>query len=325
MYRYLIIAMISFVCGLMPFAAPSYAADGKITAKEWVKLGLAALDQEKYNAAVASFTYALEIEPKNAETYYNRALAYTYQAEFEKAIADMNNAIKYSSDEDKGGFYTARGLLYQSTGKKTDAIMDYKKALTYKLADSDKKLCQERLSQLTGENTTTTSDDKGKYADKAQASYKNGNYQEAIEYSNKAIDNGESMGYLTRAMTYRATKSYPEAIDDYTTFINTLSDDSTISVVLAERGFAYVKYALSKDIDKDKATEMVKLGINDYKTAIKKDNTNITASYRLAELFNIFKEYKAAKTILDNLIANNPKATTDTDVQQLQKEINDNL
>lgn len=327
MLRYLLIAVFSLICGLIPFAAPSYAADDKITAKDWINLGLAAIEQQKYYAATSSFTNALELEPKNAETYYNRALAYAYQGEFDKAIADVNDAIKYSPEKDKGSYYTSRGLLYQTKGMKQEAVADYKKALTYQLADNDKKLCQERLAQLNSDNssTTTTTGNKQKYTDKAQDSYKSGHYQEAIQYSTKAIDNGESMGYLIRAMAYRTTENYPNAINDYTTFMNTLSDDETISVVLAERGLAYINYALSKDVSADKTTELGKMGIDDYKAALKKDNTNIQAGYRLADLFATYKEYKAAKIVLDDLIANNPKAADNSDVQELQKDINKNL
>ena len=330
MLRYLLIAVLSVICGLMPFAAPSYAAADKITAKDWINLGLAAIEQQKYYAAASSFTNALELEPQNAETYFNRALAYTYQGEVEKGIADMSDAIKYAPEKDKGGYYTGRGLLYQNKGKNTEAVADYKKALTYKqLADEDKKLCQDRLAALTADspakqNTASVNDHE--YYDKALAAYKSGNYKDAIKYATTAIDKKEPFGYFVRASAYRENKNYPESIADFTSHINSLTDDADIADTLAERGSVYIDYAntFTKTDDK-KSADLLEKGLNDYISALKKDKTSIKAGYRLAEVFVTFERYKTAKTVLDDLITNNPEAAADADIQELKKEIEKNL
>lgn len=308
----------------MPLAAPSYAADDKITARDWMNMGLAAMEQQKYYAAASSFTSVLELEPKNSEAYYNRALAYIYQSELKKAIADMDEAIKYSSEQDKGGYYVSRGLIYQKMEMKKEAIADYKKALTYpKIADGDKSLAQEHLAELSA-NTSSANDHE--YFDKALAAYKSGNHKEAIQYATKAIEKKEPFGYFARASAYRENKNYPESIADFTSHIASLTDDAEIADALAERGLVYIDYANTfSKTDEKRSADLLEKGLNDYLEALKKDKTSIKAGYRLAEVFVTFERYKAAKNVLDDLISNNPEAAADTDIQELQKEINKNL
>ncbi|MDE0682628.1 MAG: tetratricopeptide repeat protein, partial [Candidatus Poribacteria bacterium] len=68
-----------------------------------------------------------EIEPKYAEAYVKRGLAYYRSAEYETAITDYTQTLKlkrYQADA-----YASRGAAYQSLGDMQRAIEDYSAAL----------------------------------------------------------------------------------------------------------------------------------------------------------------------------------------------------
>ena len=43
------------------------------TAKEHFKQGVTLLEEKRYDEAIAEFTKAIELNPQDAEAYYNRA------------------------------------------------------------------------------------------------------------------------------------------------------------------------------------------------------------------------------------------------------------
>lgn len=140
------ILLVMSLGGLM--MSPALAADGTKTAADWVDKGQAAMENEKYDTAISDFTQALKLDPKNFEAYSERGMAYGYTLDFDAGIADMTTAIKYSPEDYTGGYYILRGILYQLDKKTNEAIADYKKALTYQLAEEDQKLCQKKLRDL---------------------------------------------------------------------------------------------------------------------------------------------------------------------------------
>jgi len=61
-------------------------------------LGLALMQQGRYDEAEASFTKALEISPRYASAYSNRGNSYTARGRFRDAIADYDCAIRIRPD-----------------------------------------------------------------------------------------------------------------------------------------------------------------------------------------------------------------------------------
>ena len=77
--------------------------------------------------AIASFSEAIKLDPKNAVAYNSRGLAYYNTKALDKAIADYNKAIQL--DASMVSPYLNRGVAYAAKGQKDKAIADLKKVL----------------------------------------------------------------------------------------------------------------------------------------------------------------------------------------------------
>src|ERR1700752_4847598 len=100
--------IVALVCPLLLRAllAPS-SGDA---AQESLKKGKEAL--EKYNAkeAITHLTEAIRKDPKNAEAYYYRGLAYDREQQDERAFSDFNAAIRLNPKFAEA--FVARGRYY---------------------------------------------------------------------------------------------------------------------------------------------------------------------------------------------------------------------
>ena len=90
----------------------------------------------RYDLALADFTKTLELNPRYARAYYNRALAYYYQGNYDRAIADLTKAIELNPKDPEA--YSNRGLAYDQKKDYDKAIDDFNMAmlLNPKLADA---------------------------------------------------------------------------------------------------------------------------------------------------------------------------------------------
>lgn len=94
-------------------------------------LEVRALDEFRkgaYEAAVATYSRIIQRNPKLANAYFNRGLAYNSSGHNEQALADYATAIKLDPGHDKAYFDRAN-IRYQQ-GLYRDAVRDYYKALT---------------------------------------------------------------------------------------------------------------------------------------------------------------------------------------------------
>ena len=85
------------------------------------------LRKGKNYQAITALTQAIAIEPKYAEAYVKRGLAYYQLARYKDAIADYTQTLslnQYSADA-----YASRGDAYRSLGDVTRAIADYTASL----------------------------------------------------------------------------------------------------------------------------------------------------------------------------------------------------
>jgi tetratricopeptide (TPR) repeat protein len=56
--------------------------------------GLKAMKKKKYDLAIVYFTAAIRSNPKDAWAYNNRGWAYNEKGEYDRAIRDLNKAIR---------------------------------------------------------------------------------------------------------------------------------------------------------------------------------------------------------------------------------------
>ena len=221
---------------------PNVAASAD-AAREACEKGKSRLEKRHYDAAVAAFTEAIRLDPKNAEAYESRGEAYESKDEHDKAIADYNEAIRLVPKD--AGAYCGRGIVYRYKHENDKAIADYTEAvrLNPKYA---KAFCRRGW----------TLDSKGE-RDKAIA-----DYNEAIRLSPKPQD---ADAYFCRGWAYEGKGEHDKAIADWTEAIRLDPKDAKL---YCNRGWVYDQKG-----EYDKA-------VADYTEAIRRNPKDI-ALYRV--------------------------------------------
>jgi tetratricopeptide (TPR) repeat protein len=97
-----------------------------------------------YARAISDYDEAIRLDPKYADAWYNRCIAYNRQQKYDVALPDCNQAIalgpsantlnatgqeKLSNDRSKSDYYTQRGVAYHGRNEIDRAITDYGEAL----------------------------------------------------------------------------------------------------------------------------------------------------------------------------------------------------
>jgi len=66
--------------------------------EEWFRQGVSSLKSGKYDVAIRAFSQAIELSPKYAEAYVNRALAYVFLGMDDDAQYDIERALELGID-----------------------------------------------------------------------------------------------------------------------------------------------------------------------------------------------------------------------------------
>ena len=89
----------------------------------------------EYVGAIANYTKVIQLEPDNANAYYNRGLAKSLLKRYIHAIPDYDRAIRLKPDFAKA--YVNRGIMKANLGQQFAAIADYDIAIRLKPDDAD--------------------------------------------------------------------------------------------------------------------------------------------------------------------------------------------
>ena len=95
--------------------------------------GIADLDR-----ALPELERAIEQEPRLAEPYFYRGVAYLFILDYEEAIADFDRAIELNPSYVEA--YAVRGNAYDNNGEFDKAITSYGKALALDLEEGQRAL-----------------------------------------------------------------------------------------------------------------------------------------------------------------------------------------
>jgi tetratricopeptide (TPR) repeat protein len=154
----------------------------------------AAFDSGDMKGAIDGYSQIVAANPKNADALANRGLAKFYEKDYLGAMADANEAIKYSP---------TWGYPFYVRGRCQLSLNDYKKAT----AEFTKCL------QL--------QDFKNAYLYRGQANYKLKDYSPALADLNQVINKDEKNwdAYYWRYWVYSAIKSLDDARQDAETLV----------------------------------------------------------------------------------------------------------
>lgn len=90
------------------------------------------LDNPMTKAVLRVYEEQLAANPQDYQTYFERATTYYRHNEYEKALDDINNAIKYtpaSKKDDLKESYSMRANIYEMTKRYADAVSDLDQVL----------------------------------------------------------------------------------------------------------------------------------------------------------------------------------------------------
>lgn len=146
--------------------------------------------EQDFDCRIARATGIIQSKPNDADAYIARGNAYDDKGEFEKALADYNQALKL--DPKSSLAYLNRGLAYSLHGDQAQALADYAKVL-----------------ELDPKNAHA-------YLDRANIYDNAGKFAQALADYNKAIELQPDylLAYLNRAIAYDRQNKWKEALAD---------------------------------------------------------------------------------------------------------------
>jgi tetratricopeptide (TPR) repeat protein len=168
-----------------------------------------------YEGAIADYSQAIALNPKNSLYYDNRARAYNHQGRYKEAIADYSQAIKLRPKD--ADLYLRRAYTYANMGDKNRSIIDFQNA--------ESRMNPQSSNEYAGRGEIRYSELK-KYIEAAS------DYTKAIE-----LDPGNNELYTSRAKIYVELKKDSLAIADYTQAIYLNADAARSNYF--ERGIIY--------------------------------------------------------------------------------------
>lgn len=191
-------------------------------AEAYNRRGLAYHEDDQDDAAIADYRKAIELNPRYAEAYSNRAAVYTDQREvgdkrrYDQAIADCSKAIELGLKD--AATYHRRGIAYERKGQYDQAIADCSKAIEL------------------------DPDDPVIYYHRADAYRENRQFDQAIADYNKAYKLSPEFAFfyddlgVKRGLAYEGKGNYEQAIADYT---DAIKSNSSVTEAYNYRGLVY--------------------------------------------------------------------------------------
>ena len=119
------------------------------TAAEFHKRGLDRARHCQYDEAIADFTEAIRLDPKDADSHTDRATVYAEIGNHDKAIAGLTEAIRL--DPKLVRAYAYRGSVWDMKGENDKAAADFTEAIRLDPKDADVYIYRGRTWGLRGE------------------------------------------------------------------------------------------------------------------------------------------------------------------------------
>jgi tetratricopeptide (TPR) repeat protein len=152
------------------------------------------LPKEKAVLVADAFSYfdvQVRANPQDAFALAHRGRAWHERGDYQKALADLNEAIRLDSDH--SAWYSNRGLVYDRLGEYDRAIADYGEALRRDPLDAQSYHNRGLAYRAKKDNTQAIND-----------------FSEAIR-----LDASFADAYFNRGNAYKARRQFAQAIADY--------------------------------------------------------------------------------------------------------------
>ena len=189
---------------------------------------------ENFQAAVQTFTDAINISPRNAEGYFGRGTAYNCLNENQKAVADFDKSIDIAPNFYA---YNNRGKANFELNNYSAALEDFNKALQVNSQDFIAYINRgkiyfalRRIEQGMEDFNKAVALQPNNflpYVQRAAAFYALGNFNDALQDLNKSIklnpNNYEAYSY--RAEVYCDLKNFKEALKNFNKAIDLNPND----------------------------------------------------------------------------------------------------
>ncbi|MCD6069096.1 MAG: hypothetical protein K0S33_3922 [Bacteroidetes bacterium] len=213
----------------------------EIVAKDWytpyekiIAAGNAKMEQKDLAGAMVEWNKAIALEPANDIAYGKRGLNYIYEENYDKALTEINEAIRLKASS---VYYGNRAYIYKKQKKFKEALADYDKAIELdpqNIVQGDMAMVKFTVDQTDPSIAT----DLKKYLSYYYKDdfnfyflgiyyYGVNNFMESANTLNKAIalKNDEPDYYVKRAQAYFGLKFLSQAEDDCTKAINLRADN----------------------------------------------------------------------------------------------------
>jgi tetratricopeptide (TPR) repeat protein len=169
---------------------------GRNQAINYLNRGWASNGKGDYDRAIADYNQAIGIYPKYALAYNNRGLAYYSKGDFDRAIADFSEAISIEplpKSEARINVYYNRGLAYRKKGDQDRAVADFTEAI-----------------RIDPKNTSAYNNRGNAYRSKGDNDRAFDDYGEAIR-----LDPLDAYAYVNRGLLYEQLRDFVRARSDF--------------------------------------------------------------------------------------------------------------
>jgi tetratricopeptide (TPR) repeat protein len=127
-------------------------AEARARSSSLVSQGKTDSNNGDYDRAIAAFSEAIRLDPKNANVFFDRGIAYGKKGDNDRAIADYNEAIRLNSNY--ANAFLNRGFSYFKKGDNRRAIADYNEAIQldpkYALAFCNRGVAKLKINDASG-------------------------------------------------------------------------------------------------------------------------------------------------------------------------------
>lgn len=229
--------------------------------------GTASAGRRDFAAAIADFGRAIQLDPADPESRYERGLAYAQTGRGTQALADLDEALRLEPDHLQARML--RGALRLKTGDDAGGSEDF--AAAQRLAPESSQLPLEAASAFAGAGKLEPAIAQldgwlEKYPKNERVpdalllrcrlrALANVDLPQALDDCNVAVKKGArtSVGYGTRALVQLRLGSHEKAIDDYDEALELQPRDA---FALYGRGLAALRQGLTEQGEKDLAAAL---------------------------------------------------------------------